>query len=144
MQNLNSGMAKMSIKTQYPLFLNPVLPKTSVTDLIVIFSARGVVVNNSETWWISGGAGTSDSAIYDGNSFIPFIDLPSGDDYFHHMILLNDTHVIYLDGNAELTASTFDLTSNKWSPFTPVPHVSKLVNTINTNINSKAYVDGQG
>ena len=90
------------------------------------------MINDDQQWWISGGYGyctpncapIADSVLHDGTSVIPFMSLPEGPDDLHHMIRVNGTHVIYLGGSNVGNAGCFDLTSNSWTPFTPIPTVS--------------------
>ena len=86
--------------------------------------SAGVMINNDQEWWIAGGAPhTSDAVIFDGTLFSPYYSLPNSD-YTHHLIALNDTHVIYLDGDyVSNTEQIFDLTTNPWTPFTSLPRV---------------------
>ena len=98
-----------------------------------VYWSAGVKINNERNWWISGGyfasGSISDSVIYDGASFGSFESLPNTADYRHHMIGVNDTHVVYLEGSyfGVRNAGLFDLTTNSWNSFTHLPDVSKLI-----------------
>ena len=82
------------------------------------------MIGNDQYWWVSGGCCPQFSAskIYDGVAFAPFEELPVPDD-LHHMISVNDTHVVYLEGIAVNTAAIYDLTTNTWGPFHALPAV---------------------
>ena len=87
-----------------------------------VYDSASVKINNDQEWWVSGGVtATSDSVLYDGESISPFESLPNND-YFHHMIAVNQTYVIYIGTTRK--AGVFDLSTNTWSNFTPLPNVS--------------------
>ena len=89
-------------------------------------------------WWVSGGSlsisgsdlydetsltSSSESVLFDGNSFKPFESLTQNNQ-FHHVIAINETHVVYLEGDSDKTAALLDLTTKTWSNFALFPNVS--------------------
>ena len=83
------------------------------------------MINEGSNWWISGGnPDTSESYIYDGTSFTPFVNMLTND-WAHHLIAVNETHVVKLEG-ANQSSYWFDLTTNTWSNFPALPSVSNV------------------
>ena len=89
-----------------------------------VYRSASVMVNNDKNWWIAGGYPTSsDTVLYNGTSFSPYENLPY-EEQIHHLVAVNQTHVIYLEGVNPGIARSFDLTTSTWNPFTPLPSVS--------------------
>ena len=88
------------------------------------------MINNDQNWWITGGYDSPNSiastVLYDGQRFTPYEYLPIADST-HHLISVNQTHIIYLEGQAIGAAGIFDLTTNAWNNFPPLPNVGALL-----------------
>ena len=86
--------------------------------------SAGVKINNDQNWWISGGCCNSkESVLYDGTNMAPFSSLQTEENN-HHMISIDDSHVIFMEDSGNGSVRLFDLTTNTWTPFTSLPKVS--------------------
>ena len=84
-------------------------------------------INNYNDWWISGGQdsgyySSDQSVLYDGNSFGPYENLESND-YGHHLITINETHVVFLASYQYYANGIYNINSGTWSNFPRIPDV---------------------